>query len=227
MRTLEQGSSSGSAWTEDRFAAFAAHELRTPIALQRLLAEAALADPGADMQALCEEIITACDRQQRLLDALLELTRSGRSVPGRQPVDLATLTREVLGAHDVHALEVVAALGPAHTSGDATLLQRLCANLVGNAIRHNVPGGRVEVATATHAGFASLSITNTGPIISPGRLTRLFEPFERGPHPSEWTDGFGLGLSIVESIAHAHDANITAHPRAGGGLVITVDFPGG
>lgn len=227
MPTLDAASADLPPDAGHRFAAYIAHELRTPIAFQRLLAEAALADPGADTRALCEEIIAACDQQRRLIDGLIDLTRSRGAAPRREPVDLALLARSVLDAHDPRDLVLTVALAPAPVSGDGILLERLCANLVSNAIRHNVAHGRIEVMTATEAGRAVLAVVNTGPVVASGELGRLFEPFEQGPGRRVGTDGpgLGLGLSIVRSIADAHEATLSAHVREGGGLAIEVSLP--
>jgi len=97
---------------------------------------------------------------------------------------------------------------------------------VSNATRHNIAGGRIEVATRTEAEHAVLSVANTGRLLPAGELTRLFQPFQRlGPQPQARADGVGLGLAIVQAIADAHDAIVTAHARAGGGLKIDVRFP--
>ena len=214
----------------DRFVAYVAHELRTPIALQRALAEAALADPHADkvaLRAMGEGIVASCERQQRLIEALLDLTRSQRGLTRQEPVDIAAITSQALQAHELSELDSVVALEPAVATGDSTLLERVAANLVSNAIRHNVPHGRIEVATRTEARRALLSVANTGPLIPAGELTRLFQPFERlGSQPRACADGIGLGLAIVHSIADAHNATVAAHARAGGGLEIEVRFPG-
>jgi signal transduction histidine kinase len=106
------------------------------------------------------------------------------------------------------------------------LLERLVDNLVSNAIRHNVPGGRIEVFSAADAGRALLSVANTGPLIPAGELARLFEPFERlALQPRRCADGHGLGLAIVQSIADAHNATVTARAPSDGGLQIQVGFP--
>jgi signal transduction histidine kinase len=115
--------------------------------------------------------------------------------------------------------------GSAWTTGDPRLLARLAANLVSNAIRHNIVGGRVEVATRTASGRAVLTIANTGPPIPAGELERLFQPFHRlNSNAPSFGDGVGLGLAIVQAIAEAHNAIVTARPRAGGGLEIEVSF---
>jgi signal transduction histidine kinase len=105
-------------------------------------------------------------------------------------------------------------------------VERLLANLVANAIRHNIPRGRIDIRTHTAAGRAILTIANTGPLIAAGELTRLFQPFQRlSSHPGPSADGVGLGLAIVQAIANAHDATVTAQARTGGGLGIDVAFP--
>ncbi len=115
---------------------------------------------------------------------------------------------------------------PAIFDGDLLLAQQLAANLIGNAVGHNIPGGEVEVATGTSAGHAVLSVTNSGPVIPPAEVDRLFQPFQRlGPRRARRDGGHGLGLSIVRAIATAHAATIAARPVPGGGLAIDVTFP--
>jgi signal transduction histidine kinase len=211
-----------------QFLAYAAHELRGEITLQRALAEVALADPTADIAALRkmgERVAAACRRQERLLDALLTLARSDCGSLRREPVDLAAIAAEVLRGHDHHGLTSTTRLKPARTAGDPQLVGRLVANLIANAVRHNIPGGRVDVATHTAAGRATFTIANTGPVMSAGDLPRLFQPFQRlSSHTGPSTEGVGLGLTIVQAIASAHDATVTARARTGGGLGVDVAF---
>lgn len=121
------------------------------------------------------------------------------------------------------AVEVVAA--PAPVCGDPALLERLIANLLDNAVRYNVPGGRVEVRTGTSAGRAVLTVINTGPVIPPEQAVRLFEPFQRLGRTARDDGHHGLGLSIVRAIAVAHGATVRAHARREGGLAVEIAFP--
>jgi len=115
---------------------------------------------------------------------------------------------------------------PAILGGDPLLVERLVANLLNDAVRHNVVGERVEVMTEVTEGMAVLSVFNSGPLISPAELDRLFQPFQRlDLRRAHYEDGHGLGLSIVRAIATAHRAAITADPLPGGGLCIRVAFP--
>jgi signal transduction histidine kinase len=213
---------------DEYFVAYAAHELRGEITVQLTLAQATLADPHADTAALREMgqgVVAACWRQERLLEALLTLARGEYGHVRREPVDLAATAVKALRAHDHHGLRTTTALEPARTTGDPQLIERLVANLVANAIRHNIPGGRLDIATCTAAGRATFTIANTGPVIPAGELTRLFGPFQRlSNHSGPSDDGFGLGLAIVQAIADAHDATLTAQARTGGGLRIEIDF---
>jgi signal transduction histidine kinase len=214
---------------EERFAAYIAHELRTPLAAQRALLELALTDPLADTTSwrdVAGNVLDACMQQERLLEACLTLARSRFGLTGQEPVDLAAIADEALRAHDLSELERVVVLEPAWTSAEAHLLERLAANLVSNAIRHNRPGGRIEVTTRTRAGHAILVVANTGPRVPASELGRLFEPFQRlNSNPKTFSGGVGLGLAIVQAIADAHDATLTARTRTGGGLEISVTFP--
>jgi signal transduction histidine kinase len=209
-------------------AAFVAHELRTPLATQHVLLELALADSNADVaawRAVGEDVLRACRQQERLLEACLTLARSRDHRQRCEPVELAAIAAETLRAHDLGELERVVVLEPAPTSGDPDLIERLAANLVSNAIRHNIPGGRIEVETRIESGCAILSVANTGRLILTDQLERLFQPFQRlDTNPRTLTDGAGLGLAIVRAIADTHNARLTARARAGGGLAIDVAF---
>jgi signal transduction histidine kinase len=213
---------------KERFAAYVAHELRTPLATQRALLELGLSDASADAAAWREigkDVLGACRQQERLLESCLALARGREGLLRREPVDLAAIAAEVVRAHDVADLDCVVKLEPAWTSGDPDLIGRLVTNLVTNAIRHNIRGGRIDIATRK-AGCALLSVTNTGPLIPARELWRLFQPFQRLTAAARsFDDGVGLGLAIVEAIADAHDAAVNARARTAGGLVIDVAFP--
>jgi len=195
------------------------------MATQRALLELALSDPRADVamwREIGEDVLGACRQQERLLEACLALARSQRGTQLSEPVDLAAIADDTLRAHDRRSLTTVAALEPAQTRGDPSLVERLVVNLVSNAVRHNIAGGRIEVATVTESGRARFTVTNTGPLIPAFEVRRLFQPFQRFAPRAE---GVGLGLAIVQAIADAHDAIVTAHARVGGGLGIDVAFP--
>jgi signal transduction histidine kinase len=88
---------------------------------------------------------------------------------------------------------------------------------------HNSPGGTVDIAT-TPPG--RLTVSNTGAAIPEAEIGRIFQPFQRlGSDRTDQTDGHGLGLAIVAAVVHAHRGRLVAHPRPGGGLHVTVDFP--
>jgi signal transduction histidine kinase len=216
-----------------QFVANASHELRTPLTLERTLVEVALADPHAtadSLRATCERVLIAGEQQERLIEALLTLSRSQRGLDHREPFDLAVIAAEILETQypeaESRGLHVDTALRSAPTSGDPRLGERLVANLVDNATRHNVPGGRIDIATTVRAGQAVLTIANTGQMIRPNDLDRLYQPFQRlnaGRNGDQ--DGLGLGLSIVHAIAAAHGATLVTRARPGGGLEIAVTFP--
>ena len=219
--------------SQRRFVANAAHELRTPLTLERTLLQVALADPNVSattLRATCEELVASGRTHERLLDALLTLTTSERGVEQREPVDLATVARDALEraapAVEERQLELRADLGPATILGDVALVERLVANLLDNALRYNRQGGMVGVETATESAAAVLLVSNDGPPIPPDEVERLFEPFQRLERDRTGAgDAHGLGLSIVRAIATAHGAQLSANPRASGGLVVTVRFP--
>jgi len=217
-----------------RFVANASHELRTPLTLERTLLQVALADPNATAGALrstCEELLASGRDHERLLEALLTLASSERGLEDRWPLDLSGIAQQALLTPRPEierlGLEIETALAPAPTAGDPALTERLVANLIDNAVRYNHAGGRVVIATGTERGHATLSVANTGRLIAPEEIDRLFEPFRRlgADRATAGTDRHGLGLSIVRAIATAHGATITAGAQPTGGLAITVVFP--
>jgi signal transduction histidine kinase len=215
-----------------QFVANASHELRTPLARQRTVVEVALADPAPTVASLsdaCQRALAAGEQQEQLIEALLTLARSQRGLDRCEPVELAAIVDVVLRSRlpeaERRGLRVHAQLGNGPVRGDARLAERLAANLIDNALRHNVPGGWVRVMTGSRAGHAVLAVANTGPVIAAGEVGRLFEPFQRLGAERTGRDGLGLGLSIVRSIADAHHARLRARPVAAGGLDIQVRFP--
>jgi signal transduction histidine kinase len=215
-----------------RFAANASHELRTPLTRERTLLQVTRADPAATTstwQAVSAELLASNAEQERLIEALLTLASSEAHPGEHEPADLAAITSDALAAARPEisrlGLHVQATIQPAMLDGDPLLIQQLAANLIDNAIRHNIPGGDLQITTtAGHAG-AVLSVASSGPVIPAADVDRLFQPFQRlGPRPAR-RDSHGLGLSIVRAIAAAHAATITAQPRPGGGLAIDVSFP--
>jgi signal transduction histidine kinase len=210
-----------------RFVANASHELRTPLTVIRAETEVALADPDAtvaELRAMGEAVLEASERTEELLDSLMVLARSQRELARREPVDLAAAARTAAAqvgpeAH-ARALTVTLDVEPAPLTGDRPLVERLVANLVENAVRHNDPGGRVEVTVRP----GRVRVENTGRAIRGEDVRRLAEPFERLNRDAD-RPGAGLGLSIVRSVADAHGAHLSLRPRAGGGLVAEVEFP--
>jgi len=217
-----------------RFVANASHELRTPLTVERTLLQVALADPNASaetLRATCEELLAAGRDQERLIEALLTLAGSERGLELRERTDIGALAAPIVERPrpelDQHQIELETHLEPGITEGDPALIERLIANLVDNAVRHNVDGGRVEISTRQQGDRALLIVENTGQLIAPEEIETMFEPFRRlGPARTGTDQGqHGLGLSIVRAIADAHGADIDAHPRPGGGFAITVAFP--
>ncbi|MFE7607499.1 sensor histidine kinase [Streptomyces celluloflavus] len=212
---------------QQRFAANAAHELRTPLAVQRAAAEIGLADPDpANVRRIRGKLIEVADDSEQLIEGLLLLSVSDQGLERREPVALGDLAKTVAAeyADDAWGRGVTLAtdIRPLTVDGDPVLLTHLVRNLVGNAVRHNHSDGRITLGIDGR----TLVITNTGPAVAAESVPYLFEPFRRMEArrhaPGE---GAGLGLSIVASIARAHAATAEAEPNPGGGLTVRVTFP--
>ncbi len=212
---------------QQRFIANASHELRTPLAVMGTTIDVVVGNPDStpgELRAMAADIRAAVDHAEHLIGALLILARNERGLAVHEEIDLATVAEDILDTAGLSDRQVHATLERAVISGDPVLVERLIANLVDNAVRYNVASGDIWISTRTAAGNSQLTVANTGQIISPADADRIFHPFQRLNNRSS-NDGFGLGLTIVASIAEIHGGTTTARPRNDGGLSCTVTIP--
>ncbi|MGW1185734.1 sensor histidine kinase [Streptomyces drozdowiczii] len=210
--------------SQRRFIANASHELRTPLATQRAAIQIGLDDPTPDdLVRTRQTLLDNNRRSERLIEGLLVLARSerGLATSEREPVDLARVAAEEAAGHPGVRLDT----RPCQVRGNRLLLAQLVSNLLANAVTYNVPGGSVDVSVVPAGGGVLLEVRNTGPVVDAAAIPGLFEPFRRGEGKDRMGPGSGLGLSIVQSIALAHDGTVTAVPGPGGGLAVTVRLP--
>jgi signal transduction histidine kinase len=215
--------------SQRRFAANASHELRTPLAVQRALIEVGMSEAPTAEQSdlLARQLLDANRRNEELVEGLLVLAETDRGLVSRTPQRLDEITALVCQQHAAQAAAADVTLTchtePVTVAGEAVMLERLVVNLVQNAIKYNAAGGTVQVALVERL----LVVTNTGPAVPAALVPGLFEPFRRGQGERlDTRSGSGLGLTIVRSIAAAHDASVTADANTDGGLRIAVRFPG-
>jgi two-component system sensor histidine kinase VanS len=214
-----------------RFAANASHELRTPLAITRSMLEVAREDPDADRDQLVERLQEVNERAITLTEALLTLSRADQRAFSVEPVDLSLLVDEavqfLLPRAEEASVELIADSETAATRGSPALLSQMVANLVLNAIVHNLPGaGTVRIATRAEAGAAVLTVASTGPRLAPESVALFTEPFQRGAERARGAHaGVGLGLAIVNSVVQAHNGRLRLEPRDEGGLLVTVTLP--
>ena len=217
-----------------RFVASASHELRTPLTLMRTAIEVTLAKPSPTTSQLSDMAIRirgSIDRAETMIEALLTLAISDQGTLRTEFTDLATCAEDALDAAAPQierlGLHLDTSLAPAETSADPHLLDRVVANLIDNAIRHNQPGGWIKLSTGSTDSAACLQIANSGPHIPDDVIPALFEPFQRMQPRTGAFDGVGLGLSIAQSAITAHHGTLTARSQPTGGLHITVTIPRG
>lgn len=218
-----------------RFTADASHELRTPVAVIRTQAEAALRRdrPPAEYRAALEACLRAAERMTNTVEGLLTLARAdaGAGLAAAEAVGLAPLVDAACEALRGPAAAAEVALradvpADAVTRGDRALLADVVQNLVANAIRYNRPGGTVTVTAAGHAGTVELRVADTGIGIPADALPHLFERFYRvDPARSRAQGGSGLGLAIVAWIVRAHGGSVEVASTEGQGSTFTVRLP--
>ncbi|MEV0380891.1 HAMP domain-containing sensor histidine kinase [Nonomuraea sp. NPDC050643] len=219
--------------TQRRFVANASHELRTPLTINRTVLEIALSDPEAseDLKALGRTLLEVNARNEKLIEGLLLLARSERELAVRKPLDVQdvaqTAVEQVAPFAEEHGVTVTTELVSAPTVGDPVLLERSVSNLLENAVKYNIPeNGKVWIRTGMVDGALVVQVANTGQHVPAYEVNSLFEPFRRlHADRVESAKGAGLGLSIVRAVVQAHGGNVSAVPRDGGGLVVTIRLP--
>lgn len=216
-----------------RFAADAAHELRTPLAALKTHAQVALqSDNDSDRTKALEKVIESVNRSSHVVAQLLTLSRLGEeeALTDVKLLDLHKLATEIIAYIAPHALEknieIELCPPPAQpiVMGNDTALGILIRNIVDNAIRYTPPGGEVKVSIINADTQIIFRVTDTGSGIPPELRERVFERFYRvlGTRAS----GSGLGLAIVSQITALHHATIhLSTPANGVGLQFEVAFP--
>ena len=218
-----------------RFVSDASHELKTPLASIRLLADSILQSEEMDRETLRDfvsDIGEEADRLTRITEHLLSLTRlDSLPVGATQIVDLAAVARRALSmlapVADAAQVTVEASLRSGCTLRcTEDDLYQICFNLMENAIKYNLPGGKVFVSVCRDGDQVLLEVADTGIGIPEEELPKVFNRFYRVDKArSRAAGGTGLGLSIVRDTVRRHGGWITAQRRQPEGSVFTAGFP--
>jgi signal transduction histidine kinase len=217
-----------------QFVADASHELRTPLAVIRTGAELALrrSRPAEAYRDALQEIAAEAERMTRLVEDLLILARNdtGTAEMPLAPVDAREIAAEVCaemrGLGELRQIQVTTSLGDgaATIAGNRPALHRLFLVLLDNALKFSAPGGEVIVAVEAGASRVIVSIQDFGIGIATEDLPHIFKRFYRADQ-SRGGAGYGLGLSLAQSIARAHSAKIEARSTGGVSTIFEVMFP--
>ena len=165
------------------------------------------------LREVCATVLDQTHRQGALIEAMLGLAGSQQSELVVEPVRVDDVVRRVLTETDLRSLDITTALDEVTIPADPTLCERAIANLVGNAVRHNVDGGSIQITLTED----ELVVTNTCLPVEAERVPALREPFRRGATDRTATQGgLGLGLAILDTIADRHDWGVDfAVPETG------------
>jgi len=211
---------------EKRYARNVAHELRNPLAEIRLLADVGSASQDADAcQAAVRDIGSAAAEMERIVDALMALTRyeAGLVAPQPEPINLAAeLRREVqrqVAAAEQRGLTIALDLpGEVWVHSDSALTHRLLANLLGNAVSHAPPG---SIVTVSLSPAGDVSVANPAPQLRTVDIQRLSERFFRIGNGDNGSHA-GLGLSLATAIAKVLNLELRLALRDDRSLVATL-----
>lgn len=214
-----------------QFSADLAHELRTPLANIRGEAEVALTRPRtpSEYQAVIESSVMECEHLSGIIDNLLFLARAeaaenevhAKRFDGRAAIDRIAAYNEAIA--EERRLEIVCT-GEGTIYADPVLFGRAVSNLVDNAVRYTPDGGRIALSLATGEHGGTVCVEDNGCGIAPEHLPRIFDRFYR-VDASRSTDGIGLGLALVKSIAEMHGGTLTVKSEIGRGTALTLQFP--
>jgi two-component system sensor histidine kinase KdpD len=212
------------------------HDLRTPLAGIKAassalrsadLALSGLALSDTDRAELVATIDQSADRLSGLVDNLLDMSRlqAGAVSPALAPADVPAVVERALGWLDPAERGRVEADWPVDLPAvlaDPGLLERVVANLVGNAVQH-AREGPVTLTALAADGAVDLRVVDRGPGVAPAERDRVFEPFQRlGDAPSG--QGVGLGLAVARGLTEAMGGSLTAEDTPGGGLTMVVSL---
>lgn len=209
-----------------------AHDLRTPMARLRGLAERALQsdDPAAQREALAD-CLEESDRILSMLNTLMDISEAETGVLQlkREPVDLRGLLGEVVELYEdvADAKHVAVTLEPGDpvvVGGARDRLRQVFANLLDNAIKYTPDQGAVRIAMSTEDGLAVVRVADTGVGIGPEHVPRIWDRLYRAD-PSRSERGLGLGLSLVKAYVQAHGGRVEAESKLGQGSTFTVRLP--
>jgi signal transduction histidine kinase len=216
------------------FVANASHELRTPLAMMRTsldVAEGKSPPVSKDASVLAGKVRKGLDQADRLVESFLVLAGAQRGVmTDLTTVSLPGIASSALGTRRAAAADLGLAvhqhLGDAEVTGSETLLARMVANVVDNAVCHNERGGFLEITTEADGPIARINVESGGPLLDQAKLAQLAQPFRRLSADRTTSDnGVGLGLSIVAAIAAAHRGTLDLRARPQGGLRVVIELP--
>ena len=219
---------------KSQFVASVSHELRAPVASIRLMADALQAEK-VDLKTAKEFhrlIAMEGARLSTLVGNVLDHARieQGRKVWRMEPCDLAALARDTLRVMEPLAREkgikLLSELAPVEATVDAGAIQQALVNLLDNAIKFSPSGTTVMVSLSQADGFLTMTVRDEGPGIPKHEQGRVFERFYRpGDELRRETQGTGIGLSLVKSIAGAHGGTVGLHSEPGAGSEFTLKLP--
>lgn len=209
------------------------HDLRTPLAGIRVIAESLEVGAVRDPHDAYGRIVHEVDRIDGMVDDIAELSRLQTPAGVRRdPVELDDLVSDavtgVAPLADAAGVRIVAGdLAGVAVLGDARALTRAMSNMLRNALQHTASGGSVEVRTIRREDAVSLEVVDGCGGLPDEHLSRVFEPGWRGD-PARHERGMGLGLTITREVARAHGGGATAANLPDGtGCVVALTVPVG
>ena len=210
-----------------------AHDLKTPLARLRGIAETALqSNASSDVyREALSDCLEEAERVRTMLDALMDISEAeaGTIKLNLEPVDMTEIVRDVVDLYEPVAeeknIEIAVKVGSALTlQADRVRLRQAIANLLDNALKYTPTEGKVGIESRQEKEFVLVTVTDNGMGISPSDLPKIWDRLYRADQ-SRSMPGLGLGLSLVKAIARAHNGDVRVESELGRGSVFTLQLP--
>jgi two-component system, OmpR family, sensor histidine kinase MtrB len=219
-----------------RYVATVVHDLRNPLAAVQLAVGYVTPKRPLPSEGRIREIFEMIGRQLRRLNSLVGdvlnavQIESGEIVLRKTICELGQLAEDSVALFQsmspYHRVELSCS-GSTRLRGDATRIEQVLNNLIGNAVKYSPHGSQVQVTVRGEDEWVSVAVSDEGPGISPPLQRQIFRPFTRGPSEHEEVEGIGLGLYVSKRILEAHGGSIQVSSSDGRGSIFVATLPRG
>lgn len=217
---------------EQRFSAAAAHEMRTPLAVIKTNLDVLAMDETPSAQDMAESIEVVRRQTRRMTELVGSLMAFADTdePENTELFDMADMVGEIIAESEPQMqeknIEISVSGSSCTVNGNTLMLRQALSNLITNAVRYNVCGGKIDIIIEQKNNTCAVKVADTGIGIDESQMESIFEPFYRvDKSRSRLAGGAGLGLSIAADIVKKHGGSIVCEKNSPKGTIFTVNLP--